>query len=669
LNFHIFSLIFAPKTDLLINKIVMKKVLLFMMAIGFAFSTFAQNKMVQVKNQLRVQEGQEVAIPQTHATPVLNTKAVNEDVNRIPVCTAAHERGVRREEAHVIAYNPDMDVITVTTIADPASYDNINEVGIISQFYSVDHGQSWVGPVVVANDLSQGPNYYLSGSAYNPAGNTNVDDMVSVGQGVIYPPTGDWRFKSYGSSTFAGANQTNDIFEETDPNYGFNGYWNIFGLDQIGDEMRCLNMIPSGGWGAFETAQLNPVTGTFDGSTFDWNFDDVVDADLYQGEADGVMSWIGMWQGMDAGTEMAWSKDGQTGYMWMVGVSNQDATGYQPIVFQTVDGGGSWDYVYLDFLSDEMQAFLEPYIIEATGGLMIPHVFESCGTVDANGDLQLLTATGSTSADVTIYPDSIGYHWGYPGDLFNITVDADGIKNILWVDSLNTDNVLADTPGNYCGSEGWQHRLSAAKSPDETQVFFTWIETRDAANNEFNLQPDVFGWSRTSDGVIMDAPVCFTENTLYEKFYYFTSGATYAYINADGGYTLPYLQAVTPGEFSSNTSTSGDPITLSYITGIEFPNLVDGIDELTSASGNISVSQNIPNPFTGETSIEVTTNTAAPVMVEVSNIMGQTVYTVNAGTINGTKNIQLNSENLESGVYFYTVTVGNESVTKKMIVK
>jgi len=646
----------------------MKKLLLFIVAIGFAFSSFAQNQMVQTKNPLRVQDGQEVAISQVHATPVLNTKAVNEDVNRIAICTAAHERGVRREEAHVISYSPETDVITVTTIADPATYDNISEVGIMAQFYSVDHGQTWVGPVVVANDLTNGPNYYLSGAMYNPDGNTNVDDMVSVAQGVIYPPTGDWRFKSYGSSTFAGADQTNYIYEETDATYGFNGYWNIFGLDQIGDEMRCLNMIPSAGWGAFETAQLNPVTGTFDGSQFDWNFDDVVDADLYQG-SDGVMSWIGMWQGMDAGTELAWSKDGEIGYMWMVGVSNENATGYQPVIFYTSDGGGSWDYVYLDFFTDEMQDFLEPYIIEATGGLMIPHVFESCGTVDANGDLQLFTAMGSTSADVTQYPDSIGYHWVYPGDLFNITVDVDGIKDILWVDSLRTNNVLAATEGNYCGTEGWQHRLSVAKDPTEQQVFLTWIETRDQDNFEDNLQPDVFGWSKAINGNIMTGSVCFTENTLYEKFYYFTCGPTYAYMNDDGGFTVPYLQAVTPGEFSSNTSTSGDPITLNFVTGIEFPNLLIGIDELESKSGNVSVSQNIPNPFTGETSIEVTTQTAAPVMIEVSNIMGQTVYTINAGTINGTKRIQLNSENMESGVYFYTVTVGNESVTKKMIVE
>ncbi len=83
----------------------------------------------------------------------------------------------------------------------------------------------------------------------------------------------------------------------------------------------------------------------------------------------------------------------------------------------------------------------------------------------------------------------------------------------------------------------------------------------------------------------------------------------------------------------------------------------------------IEVAQNQPNPFTGTTTIEISSNTVAPVMVEVSNIMGQTVYTMDAGTINGTMNVELNASDLGSGVYFYTVTIGDSSVSKKMIVE
>ncbi|MCK5777097.1 MAG: T9SS type A sorting domain-containing protein [Bacteroidales bacterium] len=56
-------------------------------------------------------------------------------------------------------------------------------------------------------------------------------------------------------------------------------------------------------------------------------------------------------------------------------------------------------------------------------------------------------------------------------------------------------------------------------------------------------------------------------------------------------------------------------------------------------------------------------------MIEVSNIVGQTIYTSHEGSVNGSKEITLNANNMEAGVYFYTVTVGNNKMTKKMIVK
>jgi hypothetical protein len=353
--------------------------------------------------------------------------------------------------------------------------------------------------------------------------------------------------------------------------------------------------------------------------------------------------------------------------MWIIGIAEEEFSGIQPQVLYTEDGGDSWDYVFLDFQDDAMQALLDPFIIETSGGFMAPAFFESAGVVNANGELELFGAMGSHSSDFFTYPDSIGWQWTYPGDIANITINADGLQNITWVDSLLTENVLDDTEGNYAGS-GWQHRIHAARNADGTQVFVSWVDTRDA-EAEFNLNPDIFGWSKgiCANAEVME-PICFTEGTLYETFYYFTSSSDLVYDNGNG-FTWPTLQAISPAEYSTNTSASADPITVNYITGIEFPVLCfDGVSELSNTSA-ISVAQNQPNPFTGTTTIEISCNTVAPVMLEVSNIMGQTVYTMNAGTINGTMNVELNANDLESGVYFYTVTIGDSSVSMKMIVE
>ena len=171
------------------------------------------------------------------------------------------------------------------------------------------------------------------------------------------------------------------------------------------------------------------------------------------------------------------------------------------------------------------------------------------------------------------------------------------------------------------------------------------------------------------NGALMENTVCLTEGSALEECFYFSYGSDKAYYDLDEGtFIIPYLQGVTQLEFLINTNAATDPITLSYVTGIEFPDLLIGVEEFASAN-EIQVTQNMPNPFIGLTTIKVSTKTATLVTIEVSNIMGQSMYTLNAGIINGTQEIKLSAENLESGIYFYTVRVGNESITKKMIVE
>jgi hypothetical protein len=477
---------------------------------------------------------------------------------------------------------------------------------------------------------------------------------------------GDWGYKMWASMQLDGENQAIEVVHN--PDNIEDGYWNQYGLSQIMDEVRCMSMVPQGDWGNYLSAELQPIYGEFDGTEFEWDYNDLIEMDLYQNGDDGTMAWIGGYRGFDGGLDMAWSDDGQIGYMYMIGSTNDFATGYQPIVYKTTDGGSDWELIELDFFTDEMQAFLEPYIIEATGGLMIPQFRESASAVDYHGDLQLFAAVGSHSADVTTDRDSLGYGWQYPGDLFNLTIDDDGVKDILWIDSLYTQNMDDDDEGSYAGN-GWNHRISVAKNEFSNEFFVSWIDTRNVENFDINAEPDLFTWSRNVYNGNTSEVVCITEGTLYEKFYYFTYGAEYAiYDEATETYTVPYITAVSPAEFASNGAA--DPITFNYVKGVEFPALgaYVSVNEINQEVG-FDVSQNQPNPFTGSTTIAVTTERADQVLIEISNIMGQTVSVVNAGTINGTQNITIDAHQLEAGIYFYTVNIGNESVTKKMIVE
>jgi hypothetical protein len=84
-----------------------------------------------------------------------------------------------------------------------------------------------------------------------------------------------------------------------------------------------------------------------------------------------------------------------------------------------------------------------------------------------------------------------------------------------------------------------------------------------------------------------------------------------------------------------------------------------------------SVSQNFPNPFNGNTIIQVslpTESTEESVKFAVYNILGSKVY---EQYYNASKflTIRVNSDeiNLSSGTYFYSVSTGSRSITKKFL--
>ncbi|RLD59233.1 MAG: hypothetical protein DRJ05_06710 [Bacteroidetes bacterium] len=82
------------------------------------------------------------------------------------------------------------------------------------------------------------------------------------------------------------------------------------------------------------------------------------------------------------------------------------------------------------------------------------------------------------------------------------------------------------------------------------------------------------------------------------------------------------------------------------------------------------VSQNFPNPFTKNSVVKVYLPEKSNLTLEVSNFIGQKVFAVDAGMVDkGSYNFNLNADKLSKGVYFYTITAGNQKTTRKMIIK
>jgi hypothetical protein len=93
-------------------------------------------------------------------------------------------------------------------------------------------------------------------------------------------------------------------------------------------------------------------------------------------------------------------------------------------------------------------------------------------------------------------------------------------------------------------------------------------------------------------------------------------------------------------------------------------------EETTSGNGlpkSITLSQNYPNPFNPSTEIRFTLPQATHVKLTVYNVAGQVVATlIDADAPAGFHAVRLDASTLASGVYFYKMTTGNFTQTKKM---
>jgi len=81
-----------------------------------------------------------------------------------------------------------------------------------------------------------------------------------------------------------------------------------------------------------------------------------------------------------------------------------------------------------------------------------------------------------------------------------------------------------------------------------------------------------------------------------------------------------------------------------------------------------ALEQNFPNPFNPGTTINFSIPTEGFVTLDVYNSIGQKVATlVNETKTAGTYAVNFDASDLTSGIYFYKITSGNFSETKKMI--
>lgn len=157
------------------------------------------------------------------------------------------------------------------------------------------------------------------------------------------------------------------------------------------------------------------------------------------------------------------------------------------------------------------------------------------------------------------------------------------------------------------------------------------------------------------------------------------SNAT-SYVWNYSGNNVTYNDTTTTNSVSiefANNATDGN-LTVYGINslgngGVSAPFAIDviqnctvGIDE--ENSDNFWLSQNMPNPANDNTIIEFSIPQQANVIFEVVNMIGQSVYYSNENRSAGKHQINLNTNELSEGIYYYSITCKGKRLVKKMLI-
>jgi hypothetical protein len=98
-------------------------------------------------------------------------------------------------------------------------------------------------------------------------------------------------------------------------------------------------------------------------------------------------------------------------------------------------------------------------------------------------------------------------------------------------------------------------------------------------------------------------------------------------------------------------------------------NLITDVENDDPNPADFYLSQNYPNPFNPITKINFQIPQISIVIIKVYNVLGKEVATLMAEEMTaGNYETTFNALNLSSGIYYYQLTVGNYSLTKKMVI-
>jgi hypothetical protein len=313
-----------------------------------------------------------------------------------------------------------------------------------------------------------------------------------------------------------------------------------------------------------------------------------------------------------------------------------------------------------------------------------PHFYNACGgsqtvVLDNQGFAHVACSFSQDSASNVSnhYYNILAYgiiYWNEHMAQLDQGLDPNTLfANHQWIGWLKDTNVLTWPIGNLTLTNGplTQHPNLVIDSRDKIFLIYDGGTTlADGNGNNFHhvfgrdgtLSGDTIKWSNDT---LVDITGDFIQYYFSDCFYPSVSPTTdqnYVYILFQkDDYAGQWVSNLTPGQ---NAPDDNSMVLLKWLKPV-----MVGVND-KHAIPNFSIGQNYPNPAMGMTKINVYLQNSGDLSLKVGNLTGQTLMSMEKTNAHaGVNEFVIDASQLSSGVYFYTVTQGDKSITKKMIVQ
>jgi hypothetical protein len=528
--------------------------------------------------------------------------------------------------------------------------------GYIQQSWTTNNGGSWDSTYTDNDGVTLFR--YPSGAILNTTGNTNIANANFVIAGPYTDGTAWQGYYASNGSFISGFGHTGNPVASNNTNsfpridmaaYANNTAWFTGGIYTDDDNGA-----------GYSGAVINKAD--WDGaSTVTWSSTNVTPA--FHADGAGVNDCYTM-------THVAFNAAGSVGYIVFFGVqaaaSTPETRTFSPIVYQTTDSGATWGSVWAPFDFSTIPVISQNIFPTNSGQYVKPWFSMNNGSeclVDVNNNLHVICTIESGYSDSN---DSLSYTGAPTGFTTHYIYDVYTTGMNTW-DAVLVDSILCDPTTTQSpftdGSAAYDldARLQASISPSRDHIFYLWADTDPQLAGGENAYPDIYG-----------VGIDWTTDMKTQKKQFTNDGEGYWHYNSNNAlvsgstYTIPTTNSID----RDGTHITLNPFDHYYINNVTFDEseftIPIGINESIATFGTVAA---YPNPANEVLNLNITLNNSEMTVITMTNMLGQVVMTENKTLAAGANTVQLNTSNLQAGVYFVNVTAAGSTATSKIVVE